>query len=366
LRYEITEGPIERAQRVLVYGPEGIGKSTFASQMPNPMFIDVEQGTNQLCVMRLPTPPSWDVLLDECRAVYEQPGEVRTLVVDTLDASERLCQEHVCKKAKKPSIESWGYGKGYVIAAEEFQKLLDVLDRCIAAGVNVMLLAHSAMRKVERPDESGAYDRFEVKLNKHIASKSKEWSDAVLFLDYETFVSVDDNGKGKASGGKRVIRTTHNVAWDAKNRWGLPDKLMLDDGGTMAVREHLPVIDAKKPKTSHPNPELLRDMADKAKESKAKTEQPKPKPRQAKPAPDRLAPLFEKCKESDIHPHEVKNVMVAKGKRSKGQSIVDWEAPFVQWLVKQWPKVVELVGEWRKEHPEDGEQTDVYDEDIPF
>lgn len=369
MRYKVTEGPIERAQRVLVYGPEGIGKSTLASQMPNPLFVDVEEGTNHLCVMRLPTPPSWEVLIDECMAVYEQPGDVRTLVIDTLDASERLCQEHVCAKAKKPSIESWGYGKGYVIAAEEFQKLLDVLDRCIVAGVNVMLLAHSAMRKVERPDESGAYDRFEVKLNKHIASKSKEWSDAVLFLDYETFVSVDDNGKGKASGGKRVIRTTHSVSWDAKNRWGLPDKLALDDGGMAAVREHLPVLDAKASSAesghTHPNPELLHDVAEKMAGPKDDAEKPKPSRRQAKASPDRLAPLFEKCKESGIQPHEVMAVMVAKGKRSEDQPVSDWEAPFVQWLVRQWPKVVELVTEHRRDH---GTQApaDVYDGDIPF
>ena len=375
MRFKVTEGPIERAQRVLVYGPEGIGKSTFASQMPNPLFIDVEEGTGHLYVRRYPTPPNWEVLIDECRSVSEQPGDVSTLVIDSADAAERLCQMAVCKTAKKPSIESWGYGRGYVIAAEEFQKLLDVLDNCIAVGVNVMLIAHSQMRKFERPDEAGTYDRFEVKLNKHVASKIKEWADAVLFLDYETFVSVDDNGKGKASGGKRVGRTSHDVSWDAKNRWGLPDKLKLDADGIAKVMAHLPVRDADqprqatateaKPEPKHPNAELLRDMADKATRDKAEAKAKDPKPMKAKSAPDRLAPLFDACKQSKVNPFEDKSVLVARSKRKESQAITDWEQPFVQWVIKNWARVCELVEQDRK----DGKikkYEDVYDVDIPF
>lgn len=365
MRFKVTEGPIERAQRVLVYGPEGIGKSTLASQMPNPLFIDVESGTNHLCVRRFPTPPTWEVLLDEVRAVAETPEDVSTIVIDSVDAAESLCQQAVCRKSKKPSIESWGYGKGYVIAAEEFQRLLDALDACIAVGVNVMLVAHSMMRKFERPDEDGSYDRFEVKLNRHVASKCKEWSDAVLFLDYETFVSIDENGKGHASGGKRVIRTSHTVSWDAKNRWGLPDKMPLDHDGVLGVLGHLPVRDPDA-RPSHPNPELLRDMAERSRP------EPKPEPKRghgdgrgAVSAPSRLTPFFELCRDSDVKPYEVKSVLVARGKRDESQPIVDWEAPFVRWVCKNWARVIELVGQDRAAGKIKQEK-DVYDEDIPF
>lgn len=354
MRYEIVDGPVQRAQRLLIYGPEGIGKSTMASQMPDPIFIDVESGTGHLYVRRMPDPTDWDMLLDEIRAVTEDPDGASSIVIDSIDAAERLCQAAVCETAKKPSIESWGYGKGYVIAAERFQELLDALDGCIHDGVNVILIAHSQMRKFERPDEAGAYDRFEVKLNKHVASKCKEWADAVLFLDYETFVSVDDNGKGKASGGKRVIRTSHNVSWDAKNRWGLPDKLLLDEGGIAKVRENVPVRDG----SSQPQPKPQPKPKPKPK-AQPQAQEPKPKTS----APKALAPLFEACGSSGIRPEEVKAVMVEKGKRDKSQPIVEWEAPFVQWLVKQWPKVTQLVEEWRKDHPQ---PEDVYDEDIPF
>lgn len=339
MRYKVTSGPVPRPQRLLIYGPEGIGKTTMASLLPNPVFCDVEDGSGHLYVMRLPIPPSWDVLLDEVRSVAEEPDEVSTIVIDSIDAAERLCQAHVCRRANKESIESWGYGKGYTIAAEEFRKLLDVCDRCIASGVNVALIAHSQMRKFERPDENGAYDRFEVKLDRRIASVVKEWSDAVLFLDYETFVSVDENGKGRATGGKRVIRTSHSVSWDAKNRWGLPDKLMLDNDGIAQVVANVPARDA----ATVPTP-----SADRAPTIDGDTPTTPRRPKSTKGVPKRLWPLFGACEADGIEPAEVKAVMVSRGKRDGDQSVLDWEQPFVEWVVGNWPRVKELVAEARE------------------
>lgn len=338
MRYKLTEGPQPRAQRLLIYGPEGIGKTTMASQMPNPVFVDVEDGSGHLYVRRMPVPPSWDVLMDECRSIAESPEDCMTIVVDSADAAERLCWQKVCQRAKKDNIEAWGYGKGYVVAAEEYRKLLEVLDTCIAAGVNVVLIAHSQMRKFERPDEAGAYDRFEVKLNKHVAAMTKEWADAVLFLDYETFVSVDEQGKGKATGGKRIIRTSHNVSWDAKNRWGLPDRLELDDGGIAQVRQFLSVGDAPKSEpVAKPEP---------------KPEKQPRRPSSAKGIPKRLQPLFALTERDGINPEEVKAVMVVKGKRDREQAILDWEEPFIEWVVNNWARVTELVSEQRKKAEE--------------
>lgn len=338
MRYKLTEGPQPRAQRLLIYGPEGIGKTTMASQMPNPVFVDVEDGSGHLYVRRMPVPPSWDVLMDECRSIAESPEDCMTIVVDSADAAERLCWQKVCQRAKKDSIEAWGYGKGYVVAAEEYRKLLEVLDTCIAAGVNVVLIAHSQMRKFERPDEAGAYDRFEVKLNKHVAAMTKEWADAVLFLDYETFVSVDEQGKGKATGGKRIIRTSHNVSWDAKNRWGLPDRLELDDSGIAQVRQFLSVGDAPKSEpVAKPEP---------------KPEKQPRRPSSAKGIPKRLQPLFALTERDGINPEEVKAVMVVKGKRDREQAILDWEEPFIEWVVNNWARVTELVSEQRKKAEE--------------
>ena len=242
----ITTGKKRRCQRITIYGPEGIGKSTLAAQFPAPLFLDVEDGTAHLDVARASV-GTWDALLEGVHqfreTITDTPGEYKTLIIDTIDASEKLAQQYVCAKAGKSGIEDFGYGKGYRYAAEGFAVLLQSLDDVIAARCNVVLLAHSHLRKFEQPDEAGAYDRYELKLHKLAAAAVKEWSDAVLFANYETYV-IDVDGTKKAKGGKRVLHTTHNPCWDAKNRHGLAEKLPLEWD---AIAEMLPATTPAKP-----------------------------------------------------------------------------------------------------------------------
>lgn len=229
-QFNVISGVQRTAIKTLIYGPEGIGKSTLAAMWPNPIFIDLEGGTNQLPVVRLEAPSSWSMLRAELTAIKNREIPCSTVVIDTMDAAERMCAEYIMARDGKKSIEEWGYGKGYTILQEEFGRLLDYLTDTASSGINVVVLGHSTMRKFERPDESGAYDRFELKLTKQVSPMVKEWADMVLFCDYKTYVETNKSGKAKATGGARVIRTTHAPTWDAKNRLGLPDELPLKLG----------------------------------------------------------------------------------------------------------------------------------------
>lgn len=229
-QFNVISGVQRTAIKTLIYGPEGIGKSTLAAMWPNPIFIDLEGGTNQLPVVRLESPSNWSMLRAELTAIKNREVPCSTVVIDTMDAAERMCAEYIMARDGKKSIEEWGYGKGYTILQEEFGRLLDYLTDTAASGINVVVLGHSTMRKFERPDESGAYDRFELKLTKQVSPMVKEWADMVLFCDYKTYVETNKSGKAKATGGARVIRTTHAPTWDAKNRFGLPDELPLKLG----------------------------------------------------------------------------------------------------------------------------------------
>lgn len=234
---KIISGKISCAKKLVIYGPEGIGKSTFAAQFPEPLFIDTEGSTKELDVARFEKPTSWIMLLEQIRYVKTHPNICKTLVIDTVDWAEAMCVEHVCAKHQKDGLESFGYGNGYVYVKEELGRLLNLLEDIVEAGINVVFTAHAQLKKFEQPDELGSYDRWELKLGKKTGSQTapllKEYSDMVLFANYKTLVyNVDgkgsQKGKNKAQGGKRVMYTTHHTSWDAKNRYGLAEELPFD------------------------------------------------------------------------------------------------------------------------------------------
>lgn len=232
MEFDITAGPVLTPLKVVLYGPEGIGKSTFAAKFPHPLFIDTEESTKMMDVRRFPKPEIWTELLQMVDYVKVHPDVCSTLIIDTADWAERLCEAAICQNGAKKSIEDFGYGKGYTMVAEEFGHLLDNLTDVVAgAKINVVLTAHSVIRKFERPDEMGAYDRYELKLGNKAGSKCsalvKEWCDVLLFANYKEIVS-DVNGKKKAQGGRRVMYTSHHPCWDAKNRLDLKDELPFD------------------------------------------------------------------------------------------------------------------------------------------
>lgn len=231
-----SEGKIAVAQKVVVYGPEGIGKSTFASKFPSPLFIDTEGSTVHMDVKRTVRPSSWTMLMDQVKEIRNTYKICGTLIIDTADWAEMLCIDHICAKLNVKGIEDLGYGKGYTYLEEEFGRLLNLLQEVVNVGINVVLTAHAQMRKFEQPDELGAYDRFELKLEKKTSALVKEWADMVLFVNYKTIVVNVDNqgaakGKNKAHGGHRVMYTSHHPCWDAKNRHSLPEELPFDFAG---------------------------------------------------------------------------------------------------------------------------------------
>lgn len=223
---KITKGKQARAQRVVLYGVESVGKSTFAAQFPNPLFLDIEQGTSHLNVDRCDI-GSWKQLTDALTESKET--DYQTIVIDSADWAERLCVEDLLATSKKTSIEDFGFGKGWVMVAERMSRMLASIDTLIDAGKNVVLIAHSKIVRFEAPDALAAYDRYELKLSKQSSPLLKEFADELWFLRFKTKVSTTDTGKGKGIGGKeRILLTTHSAAYDAKTRSGLAEELPLE------------------------------------------------------------------------------------------------------------------------------------------
>ncbi len=233
----VKKGKEAKPFTVLLYGTEGIGKSTWAADAPNPIFVPTEDGTDHIDVTRFPKCKSWKDLPECLDTLLDEDHVFKTCVIDTVDAAERLTFAHVIstrktdRGEKAESIEDFGFGKGYVMAAEAWTMLLSKLDRLRDKGMNVILLAHSHVKSFTNP-EGANFDRYELKMNAKISGLLKEWPYAVLFANYEIYATTA-KGEKKAKGvgtGARIVKTEKRPAFDAKNRYGLPFEMPLSFG----------------------------------------------------------------------------------------------------------------------------------------
>lgn len=246
---QIKRGRVRLPHFTLLYGVDGVGKTTFGAEAPKPVFICAEQGLGTLDVARFPVPKDLDEVMAMVQLLIDEKHDHETLVVDSLDWLEPIVHATVCKKNNWASVEAPGYGKGYVAAIEEWLKLIRKL-KALRAKMNVVLIAHATIRTFTDPEQNVQYDRYQLKLSGQGAKTDasaiwREAVDDVLFANFEIRVTqAGDQRKAKAFGdGERVIYTERRPAFDAKNRNNLPFKLPLsweeyasacakgDDGG---------------------------------------------------------------------------------------------------------------------------------------
>jgi hypothetical protein len=226
----VTKGRITKPERVVLYGVEGIGKSTFGACAPSPIFLCAEKGTEHLDVTRFPEPRTWRDVIEATQVLADGGHAYRTLVVDTLDWLEPLVWAETCRVKKNVDkraehIEDYGFAKGYIFALDVWRQLLAELD-VVARKMNVILLAHSHVSTFKSPDTED-FQRYELKLHHKASALIKEWADHVLFATHETLTHKQNNRAKGISTGNRLIYTTRCAAYDAKNRSGLPESLPL-------------------------------------------------------------------------------------------------------------------------------------------
>lgn len=364
---EIITGKLQKAQKVVIYGPEGVGKSTFATQFPDPLFIDTEDSTITMDVARFPRPSSWTMLLSQVEHVKQNPGICKTLVVDTGDWAEKLCITHICSAKSTANntirgIEDFGYGKGYVYLEEEFGRMLNKLQEIIDIGINVVITAHAIIKKIEQPEEIGGYDHWQMKLEKKTMPLLKEWADIILFANYKTYVVNVDNqgatkGKNKAQGGKRVMYTTHTPWWDAKNRHGLKDELPFVFAEIAHCLPGGQAIQSPAPPTPPPAPPATKPEVLEMKQETVKPEPSKPEP----PKQDRLAQevnngipraLADLMATNEVTLEEIQRVVADRGYYPINTPITNYDPGFIDGvLVGAWSQVFQMILAYREDVP---------------
>lgn len=235
---------VKNAIKLVLWGQEGVGKTTAASLFPNPWFIDTERSTKWMPELQSrqwhPAPKNWaDIVEQVARFKRELPGD--TLVIDTGDWMESMLIKHLGFE------KGWGnlggnndFGKSYNDLDQEFREFLNELNEINDMGITIVITAHMEIKTCTFPDMMGSFDRYQLKMQKKTSSALKEWADCILFLKFKDLIVAEDkNGKKfKGTGGNiREFKTVHSATWDAKNRFGFP--------------ESMPFIDKKLPAPLH-------------------------------------------------------------------------------------------------------------------
>jgi hypothetical protein len=221
-----------RPPRLVVYGSHKIGKSTFAASAPAPVFIQTEDGLDGIETTAFPLAQTFDDVMSAIATLYSEQHEYQTVVLDSLDWAERLIWAHTAQKHAKTDIEAFGYGKGYMFAADYWRELLDGLNALRnERGMAVICLAHHAIKRFDAPDIE-PYDRYQIKLHERASALVQEWADVIGFANYEVFTAKSDVGFNKdvtrgVTTGRRLLYLTERPAFQAGNRYGMPDSVEL-------------------------------------------------------------------------------------------------------------------------------------------
>jgi hypothetical protein len=242
----VQRGKTPKPPRILVYGTEGIGKSTFGAQAPKPIFVPTEDGLNEIACDKFPLAATYEDVITALGELRTQPHDYETVVLDSLDWLERLIWDRLCQQYGVSSIEKvdGGYARGYTHALSFWREIIDHLnvlrhDR----GMVVLLIAHSKVERFEDP-ESSPYDRYSPRLHKHAAALVCEWCDAVLFATRKFRTQSEDAGFGRKrtiahaigkDGGERILRCVGGPSCVAKNRYGIAEELPLSWPAFMAA-----------------------------------------------------------------------------------------------------------------------------------
>lgn len=232
--------------RIIVYGLDGLGKSSFAAQAPDAVFIQTEDRLREINCAKFPLAETYETVLSQLGALAIEKHGYGTVVIDSLDWLERLIWDHVCRMDPKGAnhIEKvgGGFAKGYKLAMDEWREVVELLARCNNRGMVVILISHTNIERFEDP-VNGSYDRYEPRLHYLAGDMLREWVDATLFLTTRLMVKKEGSGFNErgiavpigADGGERVLKTIGNPAWIAKNSYNLPAELPFPRGSAWNV-----------------------------------------------------------------------------------------------------------------------------------
>lgn len=355
--------------RAVIYGVEGIGKTTLAAQMERPLFMDLENGSFGLDVARIEgMEPTFTGVLGAIESLRRDHGGFATLAVDSADKLEDLIVRDYLREKNAQTLVGYGkYGDGWIETAERFCTVLDRLGDLADSGMDVVLVGHAIQRRVDLPEQTDSYDHWELNLSKRAAPRTREWPEILAFVNYKMAVipSTRDFGKvvNKAEGGRRMVHTAHTPYWDAKHRAGIemPDEFPLDEAAGILRAVFKRAADEPAPRRTErqeahrASSQNLNGGAAREPEKAAQKAEPVQRtggapraPRREEPAPPRKeakSPLRKALDDFGISDDEIREYI--RSKRVCGDAepwqVDDIPAKFAEWLVAKMPAIAQKI-----------------------
>lgn len=239
---DVVRGRVFEAPKIMVYGIDGVGKSTFCAQAPNPIFLQagLDKGLEQIGPARFPVCESYDDFVLKLQRIALEKHDFNTLAIDNLSAIEALIYKRVCLANKWPTITYPGFDRGEKLATKEWLEILDLLNKCHSRGMAILLVAHARREKLGDP-ENPSIEQYAPALHTKTSGEFfRKWVDATLFITRRMSFRTEGQGLGEkkigvaigADGGDRVIRTTWTPGSVAKNRYDMPAEIPFPRNGS--------------------------------------------------------------------------------------------------------------------------------------
>lgn len=225
----ISAGPRSQPPRLLVFGPHGVGKTTFAASAPAPIIIQTEDGLGMLETPAFPLAADTASVFEALATLYNESHDFRTVILDSADWLDNLIAKEI---RATHSDKDLAYGKDMLLIAEQWRVILDWFNALRGKGMTIILIGHCEIKRYDPPD-SDSWERFQPKLVSRASALVQEWADAVLFANFKAFVkseavTAQKSVKKAVGSGERLLHTGERPAYLAKNRYSLPDTLPLD------------------------------------------------------------------------------------------------------------------------------------------
>lgn len=227
---EIVKSKLE-APRILVYGKHKIGKSTFAAGCPKPIFLATEDGLGALGVDMIDCTKGYVDVLKAIKKISET--DYRTIVIDSLDWLEKLIFEHVKAELGWNEINPPNtFGRGYIRAEDHWRYFIGEISKLHKTKKMMpVFIAHTKVSKFEDPERDN-YDQYRLDLQDRAAGVLSEYVDIIAFVTDQVVTKEKKEEFGSKvikaqSTGERIMKLGKSAAYEAGNRYGLPDELPL-------------------------------------------------------------------------------------------------------------------------------------------